>query len=202
MKKLDLIGKQFGRWTVTGTATRTYQTMWECECTCGVKRAVSGANLTTGRSTSCGCLREENRPTLAKGRDYKGPRNPRARKSITLNGGEWVSSSSVWYKRAAGVFYAAKKEGVPLGFKNVAELASYVVSISPSCCPVFNVEFTQRGSGFSNWSPSIDKIDPKLGYVRGNIQVISMLANCMKRNASPEQLQQFARWVLRSDSCT
>jgi hypothetical protein len=44
---------------------------------------------------------------------------------------------------------------------------------------------------------SIIDFDPKKGYVRGNIQVISMLANCMKRNATPSQLKQFARWVLK-----
>lgn len=199
MKRLELVGKSFGRWTVIGKAPRTYQTMWICECTCGVKRAVSGANLTTGRSTSCGCFREENRPNLVKNRDYSGVRNPRAKKSATTNNGVWVPSSSVWYKRAAGIYHSAKKQGLPLGFSNAAELASYVVEIAPTKCPVFDVEFVERGSGFSNWSPSIDKIDPKLGYVRGNIQVISMLANCMKRNASREQLEQFARWVLRSN---
>lgn len=86
--------------------------------------------------------------------------------------------------------------GIPCGFTNAAELASYVISMVPDKCPVFGVPFVERGNGFDNFSPSIDKIDPSLGYVRGNIQVISMLANCMKRNASPEQLKQFALWAL------
>jgi hypothetical protein len=198
MKKIDLTGKQFGRWTVLEQAPRTYQTMWVCECACGTKREVSGANLRTGHSVSCGCYREDNRPNLAKNRDYSGVRNPRARKNIERNGGTWVPSSSVWYKRAAGIYHSAKKHGVPLGFDSAAELASYIMSIAPNKCPVFDMPFSERGNGFSNWAPSIDKIDPKQGYVRGNIQVISMLANCMKRNASPDQLEQFARWVLRS----
>lgn len=197
MKKIDLTGKQFGRWTVLEQTPRSYQTMWLCECRCGTKRKVSGANLRTGHSTSCGCYREENRPNLVKNRDYNGIRNPRAAKSATI-GGIWVPSSSVWYKRAAGIFYNAKKSGVPIEFPNAASLASYVVEIAPDKCPVFGVPFVERGVGFSNWSPSIDKIDPKLGYIKGNVQVISMLANCMKRNASPEQLKQFAQWVLRS----
>jgi hypothetical protein len=76
------------------------------------------------------------------------------------------------------------------------EFASYVKSIAPAKCPVFNRRFVDRGVGFSPWSPSIDKIDPAKGYVRGNVQVISMLANAMKRNATPAQLRQFAEWVL------
>jgi hypothetical protein len=198
MKKIDLTGKQFGRWTVLEQAPRTYQTMWVCKCVCGVERNVSGANLRTGHSISCGCYREENRPNLSKNRDYSGQRNPRAKQNAERNGGIWVPSSSVWYKRAAGVYYSAKKQGLPLGFSSAADLASYILSIAPDKCPVFGVAFAERGAGFSNWSPSIDKIDPKLGYIRGNIQIISMLANCMKRNASPDQLKQFAYWVLGS----
>lgn len=198
MKKVDLTGKRFGRWRVIEQAPRSYQTMWLCECACGVTRVVSGANLRAGNSTSCGCYREENRPNLSKNRDNTGMRNPRARKSAAV-GGTWVPSSSVWYKRAAGIFYSAKKNGIPVEFPNVGALASYVVEIAPAKCPVFNVPFVERGVGFSNWSPSIDKIDPAKGYIKGNIQIISMLANCMKRNATPEQLEQFAIWVLRSN---
>jgi hypothetical protein len=199
MKKLDLIGKRFGRWRVIGTAPRSYQTMWECVCDCGAVRQVSGANLTTGHSTSCGCFREENRPNLAKSRDYRGSKNPRAKRSADINGGVWVPASSIWYKRAAGIFYSAKNKGIPLGFKNVAELATYIKSIAPYKCPVFNKKFVERGNGFSKWSPSIDKINPKKGYIRGNIQVISMMANCMKRDATAQELRQFAGWVLQGD---
>lgn len=197
MKKIDLTGRKFGRWTVLGAAPRAYQTMWLCECTCGTKRAVSGANLTTGHSTSCGCLREENRPNLVRNRDSKGARNPRAQASARANGGVWVPSSSVWYKRAAGIYHTAKKKGVPVGFNSAAEMAAYVMSIATDKCPVFGVAFAERGKGFNRWSPSIDKVDPSLGYVRGNIQVISMMANRMKQDATPEQLHQFADWIKR-----
>jgi hypothetical protein len=47
-------------------------------------------------------------------------------------------------------------------------------------------------------TPSIDRIDNTLGYVRGNIQVISNLANRMKANASIELLIAFAEGVIRT----
>jgi hypothetical protein len=64
----------------------------------------------------------------------------------------------------------------------------------PEFCPYLGIKLEP----FSEWSsPSLDKIDPKLGYVRGNIQVISNLANTMKSSASIEQLVIFAENVLR-----
>jgi hypothetical protein len=198
MRRLPLEGKVFGRLTVQEKAPRTYQTMWRCACSCGtVNVVVSGINLTTGHTQSCGCLREELRPINGSKWDRTGRNNPRAKASINRNATAYMPSSSVWYKRAAGVFYAAKNKRVPMGFSSVTELATYVVSIAPEKCPVFNTPFTHRSSGFSNWSPSIDKIDPRKGYIRGNIQVISMLANCMKRNATPAQLKQFAQWAIK-----
>jgi hypothetical protein len=47
-------------------------------------------------------------------------------------------------------------------------------------------------------SPSLDRIKPELGYVPGNIQVISARANVMKNDATPEELLAFANWVYRT----
>lgn len=56
-----------------------------------------------------------------------------------------------------------------------------------------------RGKGIAtDSSPSLDKIIPELGYVVGNIQVISKLANNMKTNASVDQLVLFSEWVLNN----
>ena len=68
-------------------------------------------------------------------------------------------------------------------------------------CPVFGFEMVHgecEEHGRNN-SPSIDRIDPNKGYVKGNIQIISNLANSMKQNATPEQMMQFAQWVINND---
>lgn len=60
---IDLTGRKFGRWTAlyelprfpSRPKTRHYQ----CACACGAERAVSYANLTSGVTKSCGCLRRE-----------------------------------------------------------------------------------------------------------------------------------------------
>lgn len=46
-----------------------------------------------------------------------------------------------------------------------------------------------------NSSPSIDRLDPRLGYVPGNIAVISYIANAIKSNATPKQLEKVSKWV-------
>ena len=199
-KLIDLTGRQFGRWRVLRRSKKcgaAGQPRWHCLCSCGNKKEVAGVNLRGGKTKSCGCLRDELRPTYAARRDYSGTNNPRAKRNIILHGDKYIASSSVWYKRAAGIFYAARRKGTRLGFQSAVEFAWYVRSVAPQKCPVFNQQFVERGSGFSRWSPSIDRINPRRGYVRGNIQVISLLANCMKRDATPKELAMFAAWVGR-----
>jgi hypothetical protein len=63
-KLIDMIGKRFGRWTVTervqnphrGDERRPY---WLCECACGTHRKVDGQSLRLGSTQSCGCLKLE-----------------------------------------------------------------------------------------------------------------------------------------------
>lgn len=49
------------------------------------------------------------------------------------------------------------------------------------------------------YSRSLDRIIPELGYVPGNVQVISQLANAMKWDSTREERIAFANWVLASE---
>lgn len=61
----DLTGKHFGRWTVISRAedyikpNGKHIPRWNCQCLCGNKGLVSGENLKSGHSQSCGCLARE-----------------------------------------------------------------------------------------------------------------------------------------------
>lgn len=58
---ISLIGKRFGRWTVTRQQDKRHRgnVMWECDCDCGSKGIVPSRTLNSGVSQSCGCLHKE-----------------------------------------------------------------------------------------------------------------------------------------------
>ena len=59
-KKLNLMGKTFGRLTVISECDRrNNRVTWRCLCECGIIRDVLSSNLTSGYTISCGCYRNE-----------------------------------------------------------------------------------------------------------------------------------------------
>lgn len=81
----------------------------------------------------------------------------------------------------------AAKAGVPFGITR----ADIVI---PSHCPVLGVELVRRigRKGGCDSSPSLDRIIPDLGYVPGNIVVVSRRANRIKTDATVEELEAVA----------
>lgn len=69
----------------------------------------------------------------------------------------------------------------------------------PVFCPILGLPLTYNpGEGKTDASYSLDRIDPTKGYIPGNIQVMSSLANVMKNKATPEQLLLFADWIYKT----
>lgn len=74
--------------------------------------------------------------------------------------------------------------------------AAYILSILTDKCPVFGTDFVYRGNkGILPTSPSLDRIDPKKGYVEGNIVVISSRANSIKSNATWQEILVVSTWL-------
>lgn len=62
--------------------------------------------------------------------------------------------------------------------------------VIPNFCPILGIEL-KKGEGKSHDnSPSLDRIIPSLGYVPGNIQVISYRANRIKNDATLDELRK------------
>jgi len=61
-------------------------------------------------------------------------------------------------------------------------------------CVVFGTDLKAGGENLDN-SPSLDRIIPSLGYVKGNVQIVSHLANRIKNNATLEQIKLVVDYV-------
>lgn len=74
----------------------------------------------------------------------------------------------------------------------------------PDVCPILGIEINMNygKSGAYKNSPSLDRIDNSKGYVKGNVWVISQLANAMKGAASDNELTKFAQWILSRQDLT
>ncbi len=63
----------------------------------------------------------------------------------------------------------------------------------PEFCPVLGIPIIPFSS--SDNSPSVDRINPKLGYIKGNVCIISKRANRIKTDASLQELLMVAKWL-------
>ena len=88
----------------------------------------------------------------------------------------------------AGAKRRAKAYGVPFDLV----LEDIVV---PKLCPVLGIPIGIGGGKTHAGSPSLDRIIPELGYVPGNVAVISHRANKIKNDATAAELRAVAEWV-------
>ena len=76
----------------------------------------------------------------------------------------------------------AKKKGIPFDIT----IEDFIL---PEKCPLLEIPLTVGYGSSQENSYSLDKIIPDLGYVKGNVWVISNKANMIKNNASLEELK-------------
>lgn len=67
--------------------------------------------------------------------------------------------------------------------------------VIPLYCPALGIKLFIGERGSRENSPSLDRIDPKLGYVKGNVIVISWRANRIKSNASYDEILKIGSWL-------
>lgn len=76
---------------------------------------------------------------------------------------------------------------------------NYLVEIFPADmrCPVFGIQMFWGKEGGIETSPSLDRIVPALGYVKGNVIWISRYANRLKSDHTLETLRTLLRFYER-----
>jgi hypothetical protein len=87
-----------------------------------------------------------------------------------------------------------KLEGIPFNL----EVTDIVI---PTHCPILGIPLSlSNTSGQVDTSPSLDKYIPSLGYVKGNVNVISMRANVIKNSATTAEVRKLLKWMEEQDA--
>jgi hypothetical protein len=92
------------------------------------------------------------------------------------------------------IYHRAKERAVENNLPFNITIEDIVI---PDKCPLLNCPFRKGGKHDKWYSYSLDKIDNSKGYIKGNVQVITYLANTMKSKASKEELIEFAKNILK-----
>jgi len=110
---------------------------------------------------------------------------------------EWASSVTKTSKRARiktlvdAAKGRAKKNGIPFDI-HVDDLKPF-----PEVCEIFNTELSYTNSRVDDRrnSPSLDRVIPELGYIKGNVRIISFKANELKSYNTPDTLIAILKYL-------
>jgi len=80
----------------------------------------------------------------------------------------------------------AKKRGVEFTIEvdDIPEMGDF--------CPIFGTKFPPPDVRKTPFSPSIDRIDPTKGYIKGNVWIIGYRANLVKNDGTADEHQKIA----------
>lgn len=163
MVNLDLVGKQFGYLTVNKIAfSKKNKKFWHCECKCGEKIITFTAQLTSGKTKSCGCLHREKVRTCSYG-------------EAAFN--KLYNSYNRQAKKRNLVFNLTKED-----FKNLTKGNCYYCGNPPSM--IWKEEGQLWGEYIYN---GVDRLNSKIGYETPNCVPCCKTHNRMKSDLSIEE---------------
>ena len=86
----------------------------------------------------------------------------------------------------------AKKQNVP--FNLTVDDMKDLIKNAADICPALGVKMkiAKLYANNSNYSPSFDRIDPKKGYTKNNIVIVSNRANRIKSDATVDEIRKVA----------
>lgn len=177
-RSVDLMGKLFGRLTVSGFFGYTdnggpRHTRWLCVCECGNERTVRGTRLTRSEITACvSCSRAE--------------ADRRRADSMALPGIEAALGRLLGHYKANAV-----KRGLPFLLSRADALSLFTgPCFYCGCAPAARITSKSQRSELSY--NGIDRKDNSAGYTAVNSVPCCVTCNFAKRTMS---ISRFAAWV-------
>lgn len=166
----DLTGKKFGRLLVLDHYDRLGEKhRWLCRCDCGNVVPIAGSDLKRKRwSKSCGCILSE---------------------SLYGRNGIHGLSGTPELRMFNGAKHRAKKRNLEFNI----EVSDINI---PEVCPILGTKI-EHGKLGNDTGPSLDRIDNALGYVKGNVWVVSRRANRIKSDATLDELEKIVAAMKR-----
>jgi hypothetical protein len=127
------------------------------------------------------CTTEKKEDQYQKYNLYKGGLHPTCKSCLSVKKAQDYKDR--WFIYQARLKKAeSKRKGIPYDLT-----PEYLESIWTDKCPVFEVLFVRFDKSHSH-SPTLDRVDPSKGYVKGNVKYICARANRIKYDATPEEL--------------
>jgi hypothetical protein len=168
----DLTGRVFGEWSVIElVVVGDNEVKWLCRCSCGKDGLVKGTALTNGRSKSCGCKRNEGN-----------------RERNRLSPGQ-ASAHSVYL----GYTSRASREGIEFKLDE-----PYLLKLTSQDCYYCGNKPNQVRKSRCNTGDyiynGIDRLNPELGYIEGNVVASCFTCNKAKLARSKDE---FRDWIDR-----
>lgn len=94
------------------------------------------------------------------------------------------------------IYYSAKRrakvDNIPF---DLVKQDIYDIYPSDGMCPMLGIKLTPNISVTKENSPSLDRLIPERGYVKGNVIVISHKANRIKSNATLDELEKVVKFL-------
>lgn len=190
-------GDKIGRLTIQDLFHRDGQWWANCSCSCGMypdnegnykairvwDLELPGVEYKKAKTTSCGCYLRE-----------------RAHEVNVTHGASIAKESEPKFYKIYRMICNSKERAKKKKLDFNIGLDDFIDC--PDTCPVLGLEFDWTSKKLNDNSPSMDRVEPQNGYIKGNVVIISSRANRIKNDGTLEELEAVTNWLrehLRKD---
>jgi len=101
-------------------------------------------------------------------------------------------TNSELYSNQRSKFRAKKANAIRIGYTWDIDFSDIIWNEE---CPILGIILDYNAHSIQENSPSFDQIDAGLGYVKGNVHIISWRANRIKNNGTAQEHRQIANYL-------